>query len=175
MWQHSCSFSLGRQVSLAATEVYFISSALSHFICHPPYFSSDKTLLQTFPPTIPFTSCPLAPVFASLYFHFSFTYTDMIQQCFLPPLTLITILFKCFPIVPLLLLLLQPQKRPASARNTLSGSAQKHTARPQKPNSKMASPPKYFSNETQTSSVTLSVRTSVDATCVKHVKIARKI
>lgn len=39
----------------------------------------------------------------------------------------------------------------------------------------MASPQKYFSNEKQTLSVILSPRTSVDATCVKHVKIARKI
>lgn len=39
----------------------------------------------------------------------------------------------------------------------------------------MDSPQKYFSNEKQTSSVTLSVRTSVDATCVKHVKIAQNI
>lgn len=36
----------------------------------------------------------------------------------------------------------------------------------------MASLQKYFSNEKQTSSVTLSVRTSVEAMCVKHVKIA---
>lgn len=136
MWQHSCSFSLGRQVSFAATEVYFISSALSHVICHPPSFSSDGALLQTLPSNYPFH---LLPLFFSLYFHFSFTYTDIIQQCFPPPLTpLITIFSKRSPIVSLLLLL-QPQNGPASARNTLTGSAQKHTPRPQKPSSIMAS------------------------------------
>lgn len=170
MWQHSCSFSLGRQVNFAATEVYFISSALSHFICHPPSFFSDDALLQTFPSNypfhlLPFTPCALLSVFSFLlhlhWYHpavFSSTSHSFDHHSLqmLPNFT---------PSSP----------TAASARNTLTGSAQKHTARPQKPSSKMASPQKYFSNEKQTSSVTLSVHTSVDATCVKHVKIARKI
>lgn len=97
---------------------HFLSS-LSHFICHPPSSSSEGALLQTFPFQLSFSPPALSPRCSPLciFISPSFIYTDIIQQC-----PLIAILSKCAPILPLILLL-QPQNRPASARDAVTGSA----------------------------------------------------
>lgn len=60
-WKHSCSLSLRCQDSFAATEVYFISSRLSHFIYHPASLSSDGALLQHPPPQLSLSPPALCP------------------------------------------------------------------------------------------------------------------
>lgn len=148
MWQHSCSFSPGRQVSSAATEVYFISSALSHVICHPAAFSPLTGLsLQNFPPpTIPLTSCPLTPSAHPLRVFISPSLTLISSSSvFSPPLTpLITILSKMLPpppqYYPFSLLLQQALGEERADCWCLAT----HNPRPQKPSSKTASPQKIL-------------------------------
>lgn len=147
----SLSLSLGCQVGFAATEVYFISSHLSHFICHPASRSSDGALLQLLPHIYAFHLLPLTPLCSplsvfispsltlisssSVFLHLSLLWSPILSKTE-PPFT-----FQMPRFCPFFFGSLSEGQCERATHNPVV-LRHRHTPRPQKPSSKMASPQK---------------------------------